>query len=104
MIMMVVGMMIVVIVKILGQGFTLNLRLKRYHCPKIQTTIQLENWGHFDDNVRNDSTFFQIDISANHWGHFELKLCPTNGKTHLATQECELKNSFMVIICAIIMM
>jgi len=30
----------------------------------------------------------EIDISANHWGHFELKLCPTNGKTHLATQEC----------------
>ena len=33
--------------------------------------------------------YFQIDISANHWGHFELKLCPTNGKSHLATQECE---------------
>merc|ERR1712107_31346 len=30
----------------------------------------------------------EIDISANHWGHFELKLCPTNGKNHLATQEC----------------
>ena len=58
--MMVVGMIIVivVIVKILGQGFTLNLRLKRYHCPKIQTKIQLDNWGHFDDNVNNDSTVF----------------------------------------------
>ena len=33
--------------------------------------------------------YFQIDISANHWGHFELKLCPTNGKSQLATQECE---------------
>ena len=62
MIMMVVGMIIVivVIVKILGQGCTLNLRLKRYHCPKIQTKIQLDNWGHFDDNVNNDSTFFRL--------------------------------------------
>ena len=58
--MMVVGMMIVivVIVKILGQGFTPNSRLKKYHCTKIQTKIQLDNWGHFDDNVNNDSTVF----------------------------------------------
>jgi len=30
----------------------------------------------------------KIDISANHWGHFELKLCPTNGRKNIATQEC----------------
>ncbi|XP_023344479.1 uncharacterized protein LOC111713764 [Eurytemora carolleeae] len=30
----------------------------------------------------------EIDISANHWGHFELKLCPINGKNTIATQEC----------------
>ena len=28
----------------------------------------------------------EIDISANHWGHFELKLCPVSGKTEEATQ------------------
>jgi len=30
----------------------------------------------------------EIDISANHWGHFELKICPTNGKYSRATQDC----------------
>jgi len=30
----------------------------------------------------------EIDISANHWGHFELKLCPTNTNSRTATQEC----------------
>jgi len=30
----------------------------------------------------------EIDISANHWGHFELKICPTNGRLNEATQEC----------------
>ena len=45
-----------------------------------------------------DTFLFKIDISANHWGHFELKLCPTNGKKRLATQECELKRSPMKII------
>lgn len=30
----------------------------------------------------------EIDISANHWGHFELKICPTNGKLNSATQAC----------------
>jgi len=30
----------------------------------------------------------EIDISANHWGYFELKLCPTDKKTDIATQEC----------------
>merc|ERR1719483_244395 len=30
----------------------------------------------------------EIDIAANHWGHFELKICPTNGKKEIATQEC----------------
>jgi len=30
----------------------------------------------------------EIDISANHWGHFELKICPVDGKKSLATQEC----------------
>merc|ERR1712121_335362 len=30
----------------------------------------------------------EIDISANHWGHFELKICPVGGKKSLATQDC----------------
>merc|ERR1711872_656376 len=30
----------------------------------------------------------EIDISANHWGHFELKICPVDGKKSVATQEC----------------
>jgi len=30
----------------------------------------------------------EIDISANHWGHFELKICPVDGKNDVATQDC----------------
>merc|ERR1712098_378762 len=30
----------------------------------------------------------EIDISAHHWGHFELKICPVDGKKSVATQEC----------------
>ena len=29
-----------------------------------------------------------IDISANHWGYFELKICPVDGKSENPTQEC----------------
>jgi len=38
----------------------------------------------------------EIDISANHWGHFELKLCPTNGRSKLATQECFNKHPLVL--------
>jgi len=30
----------------------------------------------------------EIDISANHWGHFELKVCPVDGNPDGVTQEC----------------
>lgn len=30
----------------------------------------------------------EIDVTANHYGYFELKLCPTNNKNKAATQEC----------------
>ena len=29
-----------------------------------------------------------IDISANHWGYFELNICPVDGKNKDPTQEC----------------
>jgi len=29
-----------------------------------------------------------VDISANHWGHFELNICPVDGKNEDPTQEC----------------
>ncbi len=28
----------------------------------------------------------EVDLTTNHWGHFELKLCPVNDKTKIATQ------------------
>ena len=30
----------------------------------------------------------QVEITANHWGHFEFKLCPNNDVTQDPTQEC----------------
>lgn len=30
----------------------------------------------------------EIDLSANHWGHFELKLCPVDSPKQPATQAC----------------
>ena len=29
-----------------------------------------------------------IDISDNHWGYFELNICPVDGKNKDPTQEC----------------
>ena len=29
-----------------------------------------------------------IDISANHWGHFELKICPVDSRGQDPSQEC----------------
>ena len=28
----------------------------------------------------------EVDINANHWGYFELKVCPVDGKRQPATQ------------------
>lgn len=30
----------------------------------------------------------EVDINANHWGYFELKICPVDGKRQPPTQEC----------------
>ena len=30
----------------------------------------------------------EIDLTTNHWGYFELKLCPVNNKNRIVTQEC----------------
>merc|ERR1711892_1354397 len=38
----------------------------------------------------------EIDISANHWGHFELKICPVDGKKAVATQDCFDKNPLVL--------
>ena len=29
-----------------------------------------------------------MDLTTNHWGYFELKLCPVKNKKDIATQEC----------------
>merc|ERR1719295_1834025 len=44
--------------------------------------------GSLDRDTPWDRPSISRLTSANHWGHFELKLCPTNGKKRLATQEC----------------
>jgi hypothetical protein len=31
----------------------------------------------------------EVDINANHWGHFELKICPVDGKHKQPTQAGE---------------
>ena len=30
----------------------------------------------------------KVAVTANHWGYFEIKLCPVNGKNKLVEQEC----------------
>jgi len=38
--------------------------------------------------VMGQTIDIEIDINANHWGHFELKICPVSNKKDVATQEC----------------
>jgi hypothetical protein len=35
----------------------------------------------------------EVDINANHWGYFELKICPVDGKSKPATQVIIAKDS-----------
>ena len=37
-----------------------------------------------------------IDISANHWGHFELKICPVDDMGRDPTQECFDSNPLLL--------
>jgi len=46
--------------------------------------------------VMGQTIDIEIDISANHWGHFELKLCPTNSEDEIATQECFDRNPLVL--------
>ena len=38
----------------------------------------------------------EIELTANHWGYFELKLCPTNDRKVVSTQECFDKHPLML--------
>ena len=39
----------------------------------------------------------EVELTTNHWGWFEFKLCPVNAKTTLATKKCMDKHPLYLV-------
>ena len=53
-------------------------------------------------NLAKNQIIFQqmeveVELTTNHWGWFEFKLCPVNAKTKLATAKCMDKHPLYLV-------
>ena len=62
-----------------------------------------ENGGKFGTGqiakryVMGQTIDVEVDLTTNHWGFFELKLCPVNNRKEVVTQECLDSNPLTLV-------